>query len=124
MGKILVDGREFFDGEPVEIYEAKFGGSFHMLEETAAPLASDDLVTFIVTARVSSPQFKYVTKTGELKRSNIMKIEEVFVIDKHEAKWLLDNIGEDVEGVNSGLLEGSEGSEEEQSQETFAGDWQ
>lgn len=124
MGKILVEGREFFDGEPVEIYEAKFGGSFQMLEETAAPLATDDLVTFIVTARVNSPKFSYVAKSGDLKRSNTMKVEEAYVIDKHEAKWLLDNIGEDVEGVNSGLLEGSEGSEEEQSQETFAGDWQ
>ena len=121
MAKTLIEGREYFDGEPVEIYEAKFGGSFQMLEETAAPLATDDLVTFIVTARVNSPKFTFVAKTGDLKRSNTMKVEEAFVIDKHEAKWLLDNMGEDVEGVNAGLVE--TGEQQDTEPELFRGDW-
>lgn len=105
MTKKLVSGTEYFDGEPVEVYEGRFSGTFQMIEETAAALANDDQVTFIVTARVSSPKFSYVAKTGALRRSNTMKIEESYIMDAAEARYLLDNMGLDIEGVNSGIIE-------------------
>jgi hypothetical protein len=108
MNKKLQNGVELFDGEPVEIYEGRFSGSFWMNPETAAPLCHDELVTFLVTARVDAPKFTYVKKTGELKRANTMKVQSSFVVDPAETKYLFDNMGFSVEGINSGLIETTE----------------
>lgn len=105
MTKKLIDGCEYFDGQPVAIYEGRFAGAFPMVEETAAPIANDDQVTFLVTARVEAPKFSYVKKTGDLKRANSMRVEAAFYLDPHEAKYFLDNMGEKVEGINDGLVE-------------------
>lgn len=105
MGKQLQDGREFFDGEVVEIYEGRFSGTFIMPEESGAPLSNDDLVTFIVTARVEAPKFSYIKKSGDLKRSNTMRVQFAALVDAAEAKYIYDNYGEDVNGVNQGMIE-------------------
>lgn len=120
--KKLVDGQEMFDGQPVELYEGRFTGSFYMSDASGAEIATDDLVTFIVTARVSSPKFVHERKTGELKRQNTMKIQDAFRIDANEAKYLLDNMGASVEGVNDGMIEASS-VEEEVEEPTLIKDW-
>jgi hypothetical protein len=124
MGKSLVDGREFFDGQPVELYEGRFTGQFYMSEVTGAALANDDLVTFIVTARVEAPKFSYVKKTGDLKRSNTMRVQSVIPIDYNEAKFMLDNMNALVAGVNDGLIESVvEENISEETTELFQDNW-
>jgi hypothetical protein len=105
MSKERRDGREFFDGEPVDIYEGRFVGPFIMDEVNGATISNGDLVTFIVTARVDTPKFAYVKKSGDLKRANSMKVTSVTPIDGDKAKFLYDSLGEDVEGINEGIIE-------------------
>jgi len=105
MSKKLIDGTEYFDGQPVTIYEGRMAGSFEMEEDIAAPLCHDEQLTFIVTCRVEAPKFTYLKKTGDLKRANTFRAEHVALLDGHEARYLLDNMGEAVEGVNDGLIE-------------------
>jgi hypothetical protein len=105
MSKILKDGREMFDGEAVDIYEGRFTGGFMMDEVNGAALANDDLVTFMVTARVETPKFAHIKKTGDLKRSNTMRVEAVTPLDAEKARWMYDNLSVLVNGVNEGLIE-------------------
>ncbi len=71
------NGVEHVDGEAVILYDARFSNTFMMDNEDAAPVASGDLVTFMITARAADPTFKHL-KTGELKRLNPFKIEEAY----------------------------------------------
>jgi hypothetical protein len=103
--KELKDGREWFDGDPVDFYEGRFTGPFAIDEANGASLSNGDLVTFLVTARVESPKFTYVKKTGNLKRSNAMKVQAVKPIAADKARFLYDSLGEEVDGVNSGVVE-------------------
>ena len=103
--KVLKDGKEFFDGEIVDVYEGKFAGNFVMEDVQGAPLSHDDLVTFMVTARVESPKFTRVKKSGVLKRSNAMKIEAVVPLTSDKARFMYDSLGVDVFGVNEGIIE-------------------
>lgn len=103
--KLNAEGIEEFDGEPVEEYQAKLNGIFPMSDTVGAEVATDDLVTFIVTARVEAPNFKYNKKTGALQRLNTLRIQDAYAISADEARYLLDNMGEEVEGVNAGLIE-------------------
>lgn len=105
MGKILKDGAEYFDGEQVDLYEARFAGAFFLDAANGAAMANNDLVTFLVTARVDTPKFSHVKKTGDLKRSNSMKVEKVVPLDGEKAAWMYDNISIKVEGVNAGIIE-------------------
>jgi hypothetical protein len=105
MSKDLRDGREFFDGDPVDLYEGRFTGPFIIEPESGAVMSNGDLVTFIVTARVDTPKFSYVRKTGDLKRSNAMKVISVMPMDSDRARYLYDTVGADVEGVNAGIIE-------------------
>lgn len=107
MSKDLRDGREFFDGEPVDLYEGRFTGPFIIEPESGAVISNNDLVTFIVTARVDAPKFSYVRKSGDLKRSNAMKVISVTHMDADKAKYLYDNAGVQVDGVNDGIIETS-----------------
>lgn len=105
MGKSIVDNQEFFDGRPVEKYRGKFSAPFDLNEEAGLGIDSGSQVTFIVTARCQTPRFKDAPKSGELIRENTFKVEAVVPIASDEAKFLLDNMGELVEGVNDGLIE-------------------
>jgi hypothetical protein len=105
MSKELRDGREFFDGEPVEVYEGRFSGQFLIDEDHGATMSHGDLVTFIVTARVDMPKFVHVKKDNALKRANSMKVQSVVPMDSDKAKFLYDSIGESVEGINEGIIE-------------------
>jgi hypothetical protein len=104
MAKILRDGAEYFDGEQVDLYEGRFTGNFFVEPASGAAMSNDDLVTFIVTARVSTPKFSHVKKTGDLKRSNSMRIEKVVPIDSEKAAWMYDQINVKVDGVNEGAI--------------------
>lgn len=103
--KELKDGREFFDGDPVDLYEGRFTGPFIIDEANGASLSNGDLVTFIVTARVETPKFSYARKTGNLKRSNAMKVQHVKPISADKARYMYDSLGEEVDGVNDGIIE-------------------
>lgn len=103
--KELHEGREYFDGEPVQIYEGRFSGAFIMDEDDGAPMSNGDLVTFIVTARVDTPKFSRMRKTGDLKRVNAMKVEDAIPIDSERARFLYDTVGRNVLGINDGLIE-------------------
>lgn len=103
--KELKDGREWFDGEAVDIYEGRFTGPFILDEANGASMSNGDLVTFIVTARVDAPRFTYMRKTGDLKRSNAMKVAAVVPISADKARFLYDSLSTSVDGVNNGLIE-------------------
>lgn len=103
--KELKDGREYFDGDPVDLYEGRFTGPFMIDEANGASLSNGDLVTFLVTARVETPKFSYAKKTGNLKRSNAMKVQYVKPISADKARFMYDSLGEDVDGVNDGIIE-------------------
>jgi hypothetical protein len=103
--KQVSEGLEFFDGRPVEKYRGKFSAPFDLDPETGLGIDSGSQVTFIVTARCQTPRFKDAPKSGELIRENTFKVEAVVPVSSDEAKFLLDNMGELVEGVNEGLIE-------------------
>lgn len=112
MAKELVDGQEFVDGKPVEVYDGKFTGTFEMDEFDGASMCSDELVTFIVTARVDMPVYGRVRKTGQAKRTNKLKLESAILVDAEKAKYMYDNMNVAVFGVNDGLIESSDDSED------------
>jgi len=105
MSKTVMGGSEFFDGQRVDIHEGRFTGGFLLEEEDGVEIANGDQVTFIVTARTSTPKFTTTAKSGDLKRQNSFKVEAAFVIDPDQARYLYDNIGASVVGVNDGLIE-------------------
>ena len=105
MGKTLKDGAEYFDGEQVDLYEARFAGAFFLDAPNGAAMSNNDLVTFLVTARVDTPKFSHVKKTGDLKRSNSMKVEKVVPLDSEKAAFMYDNVSIKVAGVNEGIIE-------------------
>ena len=108
MGKTLKDGAEYFDGEQVDLYEARFAGAFFLDAPNGAAMSNNDLVTFLVTARVDTPKFSHVKKTGDLKRSNSMRVEKVVPLDAEKAAFMYDNVSVKVEGVNNGIIESAE----------------
>ena len=124
--KELRDGHEFFDGELVEIYEGRFSGPFLMDEVDGASMSNGDLVTFVITARVDTPKFTYVKKTGDLKRSNVMKVQAVTPVDSDKARFLYDSLGQNVSGINDGIIEIPTGvvESEEVQPELINDDWE
>lgn len=100
MTKSLHDGVETFDGEEVEYYTGKFSGTFDLDNVTGAALALDDLVSFVVTARVCNPALRRDNKTHVLKRQNTFSVESVSALDPSKAQWLYDQLGKIVVGVN------------------------
>jgi hypothetical protein len=105
VSKILRNGAEYFDGEQVDLYEGRFAGAFLMDPPNGAAMSNGDLVTFMVTARVNTPKFSHIKSTGDLKRSNSMRVETVVPLDSEKAAWMYDNLAVQVTGVNDGLIE-------------------
>ena len=105
MSKSLSGNREIFDGQVVEFHQGRFTGAFEIPEETGVEIANGEQYTFMVTVRSTAPKFTTVKKTGALKRENTFKVESAILIDADEAKYMYDNMGVDVEGVNDGLIE-------------------
>ena len=112
MAKELIDGQEFVDGKPVEVYEGKFSGPFELDEFDGATMCSGELVTFVVTARVDLPKFGYVRKTGQAKRVNTLKVESALLVDAEKAKYMYDNMNVSVIGINDGLIEKGEDADD------------
>lgn len=84
MSKKMVDGIEMSDDVPVTEYDGKLSGTFELDHEKAAKMGYDDIVYFVVTARLDSYSFK-PTKFGDLKRVNTFKIDSVSVKSHDEA---------------------------------------
>ena len=112
-------GREVFDGRVVALYETRFTGAIMLEPEDGAGMATNDQVTFIVTARVAPPKFSQVKKTGEYKRVNSLKLEEAVPIDPDIAAKLYDELKVQVGGVNNGPIE--DGSLDEPEEEKDLG---
>lgn len=122
MAKVLKDGAEYFDGEQVDLYEARFAGNFFLDAANGAAMSNGDLVTMIVTARVETPKFAHVKKTGDLKRSNAMRITKVVPLDSEKAAWMYDQLKVKVDGVNDGAIEITEVTTTEMVDETVVQD--
>jgi hypothetical protein len=101
MKELNNEGIEVFEGREVEAYDAKFSGTFEMDNLTGITLAHDDLVSFVVTARVTDAKFTTSRTTGIQKRTNTLAIEDVVALDMERARWLYDQLGKIVVGVNS-----------------------
>ena len=105
MKELNEDGFEVVDGRTVRVYEIKFTGSILLEPEDAASIASGDMLTCFVSGRVQPPKFSIVTKTGEMKRQNVIKLEAVLPVDPDAASHALDTLGYKVEGVNDGIID-------------------
>ena len=105
MKELNEEGRETVDGHVVELYEMRFTGGIVLEPEEGASISSGDLITCMVTARVGPPKMANVAKTGEYKRINTSKLESLVVLDADVAKKFYDDIGEEVFGVNEGMVE-------------------
>lgn len=87
--KNIVSGQERFDGFAVAVYDGKFAGSFDLEDEMGHELAMDDIVTFVVTARVGGANFD-TTKTGDIKRTNKFDITSATALDQALASNVLN----------------------------------
>lgn len=105
MKELNEEGRETVDGRIVDLYEMRLTGGVILEPEDAASISSGDLITCIVTARVGPPKMADVKKTGEYKRINTSKLESLVVLDNDVAKKIYDDLGEEVYGVNEGIVE-------------------
>lgn len=92
MKKLEADGKEYFDGVPVEIYEGVFRGTFDMIESDASPVASGDEVVFVVEAQAMMPTFSSSSKLKGVKRKNNFKVQEVLMLSKDKLGRILDEI--------------------------------
>lgn len=88
-----------FDGFAVSNYDGKFVGGFDLEDE----VNYDDVVTFVVTARVDGASFKAM-KNGEIKRTNHFSVTSVNALDREMGEKILDSIGAAVDGVNAGQM--------------------
>jgi hypothetical protein len=116
MKEINEDGYEVFEGQEVLSYDARFSGTFETDNQTGVALAHDDLVSFVVTARVTDAKFTTSRTTGIQKRTNTLAIEDVIALGPDQAAWFYDQLGRVVTGVNElqetnslNLLNDSEG---------------
>ena len=100
MKEVNEDGYEVFEGQEVLSYDAKFSGTFETDTQTGVSLAHDDLVSFVVTARVTDAKFATSRTTGIQKRTNTLAIEDVIALDPDKAAWLYDQLGKVVTGIN------------------------
>lgn len=105
MKELNEEGFEVVDGRTVRVYEIKFTGSIILEPEDAATIASGDSITCFVSGRVQPPKFSIVTKTGEMKRQNVIKLEALIPIDSDTAAFALDTMGVKVNGVNDGIID-------------------
>lgn len=80
-----INDGEYFDGEAVTVYDAKFAGTFDLPEEEGAKMRFNSIVTFLVTAEVGKSEVTS-TKSGDLKRSNRLDIVAIRHIDSQAAK--------------------------------------
>lgn len=94
--------QERFDGFPVTLYDGKFQGGFD-LDEGADDIRYDDVVTFVVTARVGGVQFSE-TKLGDVKRTNVFKVTSSTALEPSMAEKVLNTLGVSVNGVNAGQM--------------------
>lgn len=95
--------QERFDGFPVTLYDGKFQGGFDLEDEGADDIRYDDVVTFVVTARVGGVQFSE-TKLGDVKRTNVFKVTSSTALEKDMAEKVLNTLGVSVNGVNAGQM--------------------
>lgn len=85
----MSDKHESFDGFSVVMYDGKFSGSFDLDDETAREIGLDDVVTLVVTARISGAAHSE-TKTGDIKRTNVFKVSTAQVLTPKTASLVVD----------------------------------
>lgn len=82
------DGLERIDGRPVELYDGKFVNAFLMEQLEAVGISDGDLLVFTVIARAETPKFVSNKKSGQIKRVNQFRIEEVQTMTPEKAAML------------------------------------
>lgn len=97
------NGQQRFDGFAVSVYDGKFSGGFDLEDDLGSKVAFDDVVTFLVSGRVSSVGITE-TKLGDLKRTNTFQVTSSVALEPKQAETLLTSLGEAVDGVNAGQL--------------------
>lgn len=105
MTKQLENGLEVFDGHTVKAYSGRFNGVFDIDAELGLKTSTDDLVSFVVTARVGNSKLVRNTQTGEMTRVNTLRIEDSVGMEQAQAAWVYSRLGALVHGVNDGLIE-------------------
>lgn len=95
--KNIIDNQERFDGFAVAVYDGKFAGSFDLEDDMGNELAMDDVVTFVVTARVGGANFD-TTKTGDIKRTNKFDITSATALDQTLANNVLNVLSQAPQG--------------------------
>ncbi len=72
---------QFFDSHTVSEFYGKFSGTiFDVNSEVAKHFKFDDLIYFVVAARVDNSSFG-MTKNGNIKRTNTFKVHQVYPVD-------------------------------------------
>lgn len=69
------------DGHEVSHWQARFGGSFDIDEDTAEALNLDRRAVMIVSSKADGADFKIIEETGEVRRKNVLKVEDCIVLD-------------------------------------------
>lgn len=109
----MSDKHESFDGFSVVQYDGKFSGSFDLEDEAAREISLDDVVTLVVTARISGAAHTE-TKTGDIKRTNVFKVSTAQVLTPKTASLVVDLVdnGPEVPVPSADLLGLSVASEQ------------
>lgn len=89
---------EYFDGNAVTVYDAKFAGTFDLPDEVGSVMRFNDVVMFLVTATVGQSQVT-ATKTGDLKRSNRLDIIAIRDIDSRAAQLIENALNAPAQGT-------------------------
>ena len=95
MSKTLVNGHEQFDGYPVTVYNARFSGTIDLPDESGATLEYDDVIVMVVTATVGKSTID-ATRSGDLRRTNIMKVTDAVVVPYSQVNDVRDLLAEDI----------------------------
>ena len=101
--KNISDGQERFDGFAVTLYDGKFSGTFDLDEGMALEVGFDDVVTFVVTARVGGVNFGE-TKLGDVKRTNSFSVTSAVALGSD----LMAKIGTILPNTNSNQIPGQQ----------------
>lgn len=110
--KNIVDGQERFDGFAVAVYDGKFAGSFDLEDDMGNELAMDEVVTFVVTARVGGANFD-TTKAGDIKRTNKFDITSATALDPTLASNVLNVLSQAPSG-NQLTIQGAIAAQEDE----------
>jgi len=81
----------FFDGKPIDVFKARFGG-VEVDEEEAGFYEADGLLVQVMVTSMDGAAFSR-TKTGGFARTNVLNIKDLRVITGEMRQQLIDMLG-------------------------------